>query len=104
MEWLEKLRQRWNLTSYRQVALVLAVFICTGCTVLLIKHPILDFLFGYKSGERSSQIIYYLLILPVYNLLLLAYGFIFGQFYFFWNFEKRFFKRIFSKFRNHKQS
>jgi hypothetical protein len=36
------------------------------------------------------------LILPVYNVLLLFYGAIFGQFRFFWDFEKRFFNRLFS--------
>jgi hypothetical protein len=34
------------------------------------------------------------LILPVYNVFLLFYGFVFGQFRFFWNFEKRFFSRF----------
>jgi hypothetical protein len=34
------------------------------------------------------------LILPVYNVILLIYGAIFGQLRFFWEFEKRFFMRI----------
>ena len=41
------------------------------------------------------SVIYYILILPIYNIFLLLYGFIFGQFRFFWDFEKRFFNRIF---------
>jgi hypothetical protein len=36
-------------------------------------------------------------ILPVYNLLLLMYGFLFGQFKYFWAFEQRLFKRMFGK-------
>ena len=40
------------------------------------------------------SVLYYVLILPVYNLLLLAYGALFGQFSFFWAFEKRFFDRL----------
>lgn len=42
---------------------------------------------------------YYWLILPIYNLVLLGYGFLFGQFAFFWNFEKRFFGRIVGLFK-----
>jgi hypothetical protein len=42
-----------------------------------------------------ASITYFILILPVYNVFLLFYGFVFGQFKFFWEFEKKFFKRIF---------
>jgi hypothetical protein len=35
-----------------------------------------------------------LVVLPLYQVVLLAYGWLFGQFAFFWNFEKRFFSRI----------
>ena len=42
---------------------------------------------------------YYWLILPIYNLVLLGYGFVFGQFAFFWEFEKRFFGRIVGLFK-----
>ena len=45
----------------------------------------------------TASIIYYMLILPIYNVILLGYGFLFGQFNFFWEFEKRFFNRIFTK-------
>ncbi len=40
------------------------------------------------------SVLYYILILPVYNVFLLIYGALFGQFKFFWEFEKRFFKRM----------
>jgi hypothetical protein len=40
-------------------------------------------------------VLYYILILPIYNVLLLVYGALLGQFQFFWDFEKRFFRRIF---------
>jgi len=42
-------------------------------------------------------VLYYVLILPVYNLFLLIYGALFGQFKFFWAFEKRFFGRLFGR-------
>ena len=97
--WIDKLQQRWHLKSTWQVIIILVVFACTGTTVLLIKRPL--FAYWFPEGEKPmwANITYYVLILPVYNILLLAYGFVFGQFRFFWEFEKRFFNRIISKFR-----
>ncbi len=94
--WLNKLEKRWKVNT-RQAIIILIVFACTGFTVLFLKQPLLSF-FG-PPEERSIwlSILYYLFIFPLYNVLLLFYGFVFGQFSFFWNFEKRFFSRIFGK-------
>lgn len=93
MSWIDKLQSRWKLKSAWQVVLVLLVFACTGITVMFLKDPVIDF---FTGGEKSVwfTVIYYLLILPIYNIILLIYGFIFGQFSFFWEFEKRMFKRF----------
>ena len=88
---------RWKLGSSFQVIVVLIVFACTGFTVLFIKKPILHFLAGEQGDTVTASVIYYILILPLYNVILLAYGFLFGQFNFFWEFEKRFFNRIFRR-------
>ena len=90
--WITKLQSRWKLNSVRQVIIVLIVFACTGFSVMFLKPVITQALFG---DERSTwfTIAYWVLILPVYNALLLFYGFIFGQFKVFWEFEKRMFRR-----------
>ncbi len=95
--WMEKLKQRWKLGSTFQVIVVLLVFACTGFTILFIKKPILHFLAGAQGDSTIASVLYYLLILPLYNVILLAYGFLFGQFSFFWEFEKKFFNRIFGR-------
>jgi hypothetical protein len=100
--WIEKLRDRWNLGSPFQVIIVLIVFACTGFTVLFIKKPLLQFLAGEGGDTVVASVLYYILILPLYNVLLLGYGFLFGQFSFFWAFEKRLFKRL-STFRKTKK-
>lgn len=92
--WTERLRERWQLNSIWQVVVVLLVFACTGFTVLFIKKPLLNFFVGEAGSTLSASILYYLLILPLYNIILLLYGFVFGQFKFFWAFEKRFLGRI----------
>jgi hypothetical protein len=100
--WIDRLQQRWNLKSTRQVFIVLLVFACTGFTVMFLKKPILTFLAGENGNSTGASVLYYVLILPLYNVILLAYGFLFGQFQFFWNFERRFMERFFSWFRRHK--
>jgi hypothetical protein len=96
MSWLQKLKDRWNVGSIFQVVIILIVFACTGFTVMFIARPILNFLFAPNPVPVWGKIIYYILILPIYNIILLGYGFIFGQFRFFLEFEKRFFRRMLS--------
>jgi len=100
MNWLERLRQRWNVGSGAQVLLIIIVFALTGTTVVYIAKPILRWIFEPNPTPTWARVAYYILILPVYNIFLLAYGFAFGQFRFFFEFEKRFFNRIFSKFKS----
>ena len=93
---LQRLQSKWQLKSLTQVLLVLLAFACTGTTILLIKNPLLAF-FGIERGGGQgalNTLLYLLLVLPLYQILLLASGFIFGQFRFFWEKEKQLVKRI----------
>lgn len=94
--WLQRLAAHWGVHTGRALVILL-VFACTGFTVMFLKRPVV----GYftENGEQPLlfSILYYILILPFYNLVLLVYGAIFGQFAFFWAFEKRFFNRILGK-------
>ncbi|ELR70967.1 hypothetical protein C900_03250 [Fulvivirga imtechensis AK7] len=91
---MDKLEKRWNVTT-GQAIIILVVFACTGTTVLLLKEPVLS-LFGPEEARSwIFTLLYYIFILPIYNVILLIYGFLFGQFRFFWEFEKRTFRRMF---------
>lgn len=92
--WIIKLKEKWKLKSALQVVLVLLTFICTGTSVLFIKKPFQQLVGIDELQGWVKTVIYLLAILPIYNIMLLMYGFIFGQFKFFWEFEKRFFKRL----------
>lgn len=98
--WIDRLKAKWDLKNGWQVAVVLLVFACTGFTVLGIKKPLLELLAGEKGNTILASVLYYIFVLPVYNVILLAWGFLFGQFRFFWEFEKRMFKRLFSRGKN----
>lgn len=91
--WLTRLRQRWGVGT-GQVFIILLVFACTGFTVLFLKRPVVAWFVGEGEQPLLFSILYYILILPVYNAILLVYGALFGQFKFFWEFEKRFFRRL----------
>ena len=102
MNWLEKLKNRWKLESAWQVVVVLLAFACTGFTILFIKKPLLNWLAGEQGNTVLASVLYYIFILPLYNVILLGYGFVLGQFQFFWNFEKRFMERFFTWFKREK--
>ncbi len=99
MSWVDRLQARWKVKSGMQVLLILVVFACTGFTVLFIKRPLFELWFPTGEKPLWASISYWILIFPVYNLFLLFYGFLFGQFRFFWDFEKRFFERMKSRFK-----
>ena len=93
MNWIKRLGKRWN-ASGTQVIIILIVFACTGFTVMFLKEPVLSLIAGEAERSIWFSVAYYLLILPVYNIVLLLYGFLFGQFRFFWEFEKRMWRRM----------
>lgn len=84
-------KERWNIKSNWQVFVILVVFAVTGSSSALLSKPVLE-LFGIVKGEVSNWIyypLYLILIFPIYQVLLVSFGFIFGQFTFFWAFEKK---------------
>ncbi|SMG50825.1 hypothetical protein SAMN05661096_03750 [Marivirga sericea] len=91
---LNKLKNRWNLKSGWQVVIVLLVFTCTGFTVMFLKEPILSLIAAKEERNWIFTTIYYILIFPVYFIILLFYGFIFGQSKFFLGFVKKTFSRF----------
>lgn len=94
--WIARLEDRWDVNT-TQVVLILIVFAATGFTVMFLKNPILDLITPKEDRNWVFTLLYYLFILPVYNVILLIYGFVFGQFKFFWKFEKRMFRRMVGK-------
>ncbi len=91
-----KLKKRWNITSNFQLGIILLVFSITGYTALVIAKPVMT-LIGLPQ-ETTNVWLYrplrILLIFPIYQVLIVAYGWLFGQFRFFWEFEKKMLKRM----------
>ncbi|QHT70585.1 hypothetical protein GXP67_29995 [Rhodocytophaga rosea] len=92
---LHRLQRRWGVSTIWQVIVILIVFALTGFSAMYIKRPIFALLgIDADTPFYIRAIVWTLTVLPAYQVLLLMYGFLLGQFTFFWNFEKRMFSGI----------
>tara|TARA_B100000579_G_C22194368_1_gene559994 strand:- start:84 stop:431 length:348 start_codon:yes stop_codon:yes gene_type:complete len=105
-KWLFNLKIRWNIKSNFQLLLIFIVFGLTGSFSLKLAKPILYYL-GFSPeifnniflGDFFYWSLRLIIIFPIYQLLLLFFGFLFFQFSFFWELEKKFLIKIgFGKF------
>ena len=93
--WIEKIKERWGVSTLWQVALILFIFAITGMSSLFVKNYIFELL-GINSDTPFwlRSIVWVGTVFPSYQLLFLFYGFILGQLDFVWRFEKNTFKKI----------
>lgn len=99
---MEKLKKRWGITSNWQIVIILFVFAITGSSSVYVAKPVLGFLelsrehfdSSFWFGGFSYYFLRILLIFPIYQVLLIFFGWACGQFNFFWNFEKKMLKRM----------
>ena len=97
---MKRLKEKWGITSNFQLFIICVVFAITGSFSVLITEPVILFLFGDLDGLNPllSWLLRILIIFPIYQALLLFFGFIFFQYKFFYQFEKKFLKKIGLKF------
>lgn len=95
MNFFEKLKHRWQITSNWQLFVICVVFAITGSASAWASAPILKALNITKDMHGA---IYWplriLIIFPVYQVLLVVIGTLLGQFKFFWAFEKKMLRRF----------
>ncbi len=93
---MNKLKERWGIDSNSQLIVIFVVFAITGSSAAKLAAPVCEFFGIYK--ETSPWYIYWsvriALIFPLYQLLLVSFGWLFGQFNFFWSFEKKMLTRL----------
>jgi hypothetical protein len=94
---MKKLKERWGITSNWQVFAIIIVFAINGSFATWVAKPVTGF-FGLSSETTKPYILYLvfriLLIFPIYQLTLPITGWLFGQFKFFWNMEKKMLQRM----------
>ncbi|AFL82235.1 hypothetical protein Aeqsu_2785 [Aequorivita sublithincola DSM 14238] len=87
---MKKLKERWNIKTNGQLFIILLVFAITGSSAAKLAGPITDF---FEIKKEMGWYIYWpfriLIIFPIYQVLLVFFGWVFGEYRFFWNFEKK---------------
>lgn len=98
----KKLEKRWIVNEKWQIMRIFMIFALTGTTSMYITNPIFDAIGLHKEAFSESglqltfyYIIKFLAILPIYKILLLAFGWLFGEYKFFY----AFFMKMFDRFR-----
>lgn len=98
---MQKLKEKWGISNNFQLIVIFIVFAITGSSSVYVAKPFLS-LIGLDKGNFSAEwwgsvfywILRILLIFPFYQVLLVIYGWLFGQFKFFWAFEKKMLSRM----------
>jgi len=87
---MKKLKARWGIVSNFQLVIIFIVFAITGSASAWLSKPFCAWL-GITKEDLGFWFVpvRLLLIFPIYQVLLVVIGFIFGQFKFFWWFEKK---------------
>lgn len=92
----KKLEHKWILEYRWEMIRVFIVFAITGSSSVFIGKPIIAMIGITK--ENLNFFIYWILYIFVglvfYQILLVFYGWLFGQFEFFWKFEKKMLSRF----------
>ena len=92
----KKLEKKWILTYKWEMIRVFIVFSITGTASIFVGRPIIR-LIGITK-ENLNPVIYWILYIIIglifYQILLVCIGWLFGQFQFFWNFEKKMLRRF----------
>tara|TARA_B100000780_G_scaffold30096_1_gene19038 strand:+ start:296 stop:604 length:309 start_codon:yes stop_codon:yes gene_type:complete len=88
---MNRLKKKWGITSNYQIMVILLVFSITGSIAVVITNPVLK-LIGLDKYLLSPWIFWPIrifIIFPIYQVLIVVIGALFGQFKFFWAFEKK---------------
>jgi hypothetical protein len=100
---MNKLKEKWGITSNFQIIIILVVFSITGSVAVWIAKPVLN-LVGLDKEVVSPWLFWPIrifIIFPIYQILIVIIGALFGQFKFFWAFEKKMLVRLgFKRFKD----
>lgn len=92
----KKLENKWKVDYKWEMIRIFIVFAITGSSSMLIGRPIIKFLGITK--DNLNPVLYWILFIFIglifYQLLLVTFGWLFGQFKFFWEFEKKMLRRF----------
>jgi|TARA_B110000967_G_C18874749_1_gene557654 hypothetical protein len=93
---IHKLEGKWVVNQRWELIRIFIVFAFTGSSSVIVGRPFIQWIGITK--ENLHPLFYWILFIFVslffYQILLVVFGWLFGQFKFFWNFEKKMLKRF----------
>jgi hypothetical protein len=93
---IKKLESKWIVNQRWELIRIFIVFAITGSSSVYVGRPIIKWM-GI-TPENLHPLFYWILFITIslffYQVLLVLFGWIFGQFQFFWNFEKKMIRRF----------
>ena len=88
---MKKLKERWGITSNFQIVIIFIVFGITGSVSAYISGRLTIIIIGESELHWLIKLLIRIIVLtPIYQVLLLFFGYIFFQYKFFYNFVKKF--------------
>ena len=86
---LDRFKQKWGISRAIDIILILVVFSLAGMSIVFVRVPVFQFLGIEDANMGIKTIVYLMVVFPAYQFFLLFYGFLLGQFHFFWEKEKK---------------
>ena len=93
---LEKIIKKFNAKSLNHLIIIFIIFALSGSGSVFLSSPILS-LINLKDLINFYPLYLLLrviILIPIYQILLITIATLFGEFSYFWNFEKKFLKKL----------
>ena len=88
-KFIQRMKTKYNVETTFELCAILAVFSLAGMAIILVRKPIFHWLGITGTTPFILKFLAWLaVVFPTYQINLLIFGFLFGQFHFFWEREK----------------
>lgn len=92
---MDKILKIFRVKNLQQLTIVFIVFGITGSMSVVLAKPILLFFFSETIQNNSFYWLFRIIIIfPIYQVLLIIVGTIFGEFKYFWEMERKILIRL----------
>ncbi len=88
-KFVQRMKQKYGLKTTTELVIIMTVFSLAGMAIIWVRKPIFHLLGITDTTPFILKFLAWLaVVFPTYQLNLLVFGFLFGQFSFFWEREK----------------
>lgn len=90
-KFIERMKKKYNVRTTFELFIIMAVFSLAGMAIIWVRKPIFHLLGITTQTPFILKFLAWLaVVFPAYQINLLIFGFLLGQFPFFWEREKKF--------------